>query len=111
MSSGFGTTPVEKALVDQWLLEFAPAEAKRADPLMGWAGSGDTQVQVQLKFPTLAAAQAYAVATGEIWSPWRGSVRGGTSAAQLDAQAALRAIEDRSPGAGGASAQSLARST
>lgn len=42
-----------------------------------------------------AAAEAYAVATGEVWSPWRGSVRGGTSAAQLDAQAALRAIEDR----------------
>ncbi|TAJ71804.1 MAG: DUF2493 domain-containing protein [Phenylobacterium sp.] len=42
-----------------------------------------------------AAAEAYAVATGEVWSPWRGSVRGGISAAQLDAQAALRAIEDR----------------
>jgi len=43
-----------------------------------------------------AAAEAYATATGEIWSPWRGSIRGGgTSAAQIDAQAALRAAEDR----------------
>jgi len=42
-----------------------------------------------------AAAEAYAVATGEVWSPWRGSVRGGITAAQLDAQAALRAIEER----------------
>ena len=49
-----------KALSDQWILEFAPAEAKKADPLMGWAGSGDTQQQVQLKFPTCEAAQAYA---------------------------------------------------
>ena len=49
-----------KALVDQWILDFAPAQAKRPDPLMGWAGSGDTQQQVQLKFPTQEAAQAYA---------------------------------------------------
>jgi hypothetical protein len=32
----------------------------RADPLMGWAGSGDTQSQVQLKFASQAEAQAYA---------------------------------------------------
>lgn len=53
-----------KALVGQWVLEFAPAEAKQADPLMGWAGSGDTQSQVQLKFPDKAAAQAYATKYG-----------------------------------------------
>jgi hypothetical protein len=49
-----------KALTNQWVLEFIPSEARRADPLMGWAGSGDTQVQVQLKFETLDAAKAYA---------------------------------------------------
>ncbi len=49
-----------KALTDQWVLEFAPAEARQADPLMGWAGSGDTQVQVVLNFVTQAEAQAYA---------------------------------------------------
>jgi hypothetical protein len=49
-----------KALTDQWVLEFEPTEARRADPLMGWAGSGDTQAQVQLKFDTLDAAKAYA---------------------------------------------------
>jgi hypothetical protein len=39
-----------------------------------------------------AAAEAYAVATGETWSPWRGGVRGhGATAAQLDAAHALRA--------------------
>ncbi|RZK03289.1 MAG: ETC complex I subunit [Novosphingobium sp.] len=49
-----------KALTEQWILEFAPAEAKRPDPLMGWAGSGDTQQQVVLKFAEQADAQAYA---------------------------------------------------
>jgi hypothetical protein len=41
-------------------LEFAASEAKKPDPLMGWAGSGDTQQQVQLTFPSCEAAEAYA---------------------------------------------------
>ena len=45
---------------DRWILEFEPAEAKRPDPLTGWAGSGDTREQVTLGFPTLEAATAYA---------------------------------------------------
>jgi ETC complex I subunit conserved region len=45
---------------DRWLLEFQPAEAKRPDPLTGWAGSGDTRGQINLSFPTLDAAKAYA---------------------------------------------------
>ncbi len=49
-----------KALLDDWILEFAPAEARRADPLMGWTGSGDTQVQVVLTFGSQGEAQAYA---------------------------------------------------
>ena len=49
-----------KARTDEWLLEFVPAEAKTPDPVMGWAGSGDTQSQVMLKFRTQAEAQAYA---------------------------------------------------
>lgn len=49
-----------KALTDTWVLEFDPAEAKKPDPLMGWAGSGDMQQQVVLKFPSQAEAQAYA---------------------------------------------------
>jgi hypothetical protein len=49
-----------KALTDQWLLDFVPAEARRPDPLMGWAGSGDTRQQVQLRFPTKEEAVAYA---------------------------------------------------
>ncbi len=49
-----------KARIDQWVLEFEPAEAKQPDPLMGWAGSGDTQQQVQLTFASSEDAQAYA---------------------------------------------------
>lgn len=49
-----------KALTDQWVLEFIPSEAKRADPLMGWTGSGDTQAQVVLKFDDQDQAVAYA---------------------------------------------------
>ena len=49
-----------KALGDTWILEFIPAEAMRPDPLMGWAGSGDMQKQVSLRFGSCEEAQAYA---------------------------------------------------
>jgi hypothetical protein len=47
-----------------WVLEYEPSEAKRADPLTGWAGSGDVREQVRLGFPTLDAAKAYAERNG-----------------------------------------------
>ncbi|MDX3901733.1 MAG: ETC complex I subunit [Sphingobium sp.] len=53
-----------KARTDKWVLEYAPAEAKKPDPLTGWAGSGDTRQQVKLTFPTEAAARAYAEKEG-----------------------------------------------
>lgn len=53
-----------RALTHQWILEFEPSEAKKPDPLMGWAGSGDTRQQLQLKFPSEQAAVAYAVKHG-----------------------------------------------
>ena len=49
-----------RARTARWVLEFAPSEARRADPLMGWAGSGDTQRQVRLTFATLDLARDYA---------------------------------------------------
>ncbi|SEK99834.1 ETC complex I subunit conserved region [Sphingomonas palmae] len=45
---------------DHWVLEFEPTEPKRADPLTGWAGSGDVRDQVKLSFPSCDAAVAYA---------------------------------------------------
>lgn len=53
MSSGTAKT-------NHWALEFAPAEAREVDPLMGWTSSSDTQAQVQLKFDTKEAALEYA---------------------------------------------------
>ena len=53
MQSGRGRTL-------DWILEFEPSEAKRADPLMGWSGSSDTRGQVTLRFATQAEAVAYA---------------------------------------------------
>lgn len=48
----------------QWLLEYIPADPQRPDPLMGWAGSGDTRRQLKLQFATLEAAKAYADKNG-----------------------------------------------
>lgn len=45
---------------DEWVLEFEQTEARRADPLMGWIGSADTQAQVRLLFASCAEAVAYA---------------------------------------------------
>ena len=43
-----------------------------------------------------AAADAWTVATGEVWTAWRGSRRGTClTAAQLEAKQAIRAIRDR----------------
>lgn len=51
-----------RARTRRWVLEYAPAEARTADPLMGWAGSGDTRRQLRLTFDSLEAAQSYAQA-------------------------------------------------
>ena len=49
-----------RARTDDWVLEFVPAEAKKPDPLMGWAGSGDMKQQVVLTFASAKQAAAYA---------------------------------------------------
>jgi ETC complex I subunit conserved region len=53
-----------KARLGTWVLEFESGRARRPDPLTGWAGGAETQEQVALDFPTLAAAQAYAAREG-----------------------------------------------
>ena len=47
-----------------WMLEFAPAMKRVADPLMGWTGSGDTQSQIRLHFDTREEAISYATSEG-----------------------------------------------
>lgn len=57
MSSGTAKT-------HHWVLEFAPAEAREVDPLMGWTSSSDMQSQVRLDFETKEDAVEYARANG-----------------------------------------------
>ena len=57
MSSG-------QAKTKQWMLEYAPGEAREIDPLMGWTGSSDTQAQVRVRFDSKEAALRYADAHG-----------------------------------------------
>jgi len=47
-----------------WVLEMEPKSPKVTDPLCGWIGSGDTEQQVQLRFPSKTAAIAYAEREG-----------------------------------------------
>jgi hypothetical protein len=58
-----------------WVLEFESADRQRHDPTTGWIGSGDTQQQVKLSFPTLEAAEAYAQREGIAYDIRRGSQR------------------------------------
>ena len=58
------TTQSGKAKAGRWTLEFERTEPQRADPLTGWAGSGDTRNQLRLNFPTLEAAKEYAEREG-----------------------------------------------
>lgn len=42
-----------------WIVEHEPATRQEPDSLIGWVGSGDTENQVILRFPTREAAIAY----------------------------------------------------
>ena len=48
------------AKTTKWVLEYAPASARRVDPLMGWTSSSDTQAQVRMTFDSKEAALSYA---------------------------------------------------
>ena len=58
------TTQSGKAKDGSWTLEFEREQPLRADPLTGWAGSGDTRTQVRLSFDTKEEALAYATRKG-----------------------------------------------
>jgi hypothetical protein len=48
----------------EWVLDYEPSPTARADPLMGWNGNGDTQLQVKLRFESRDEAVAYADKAG-----------------------------------------------
>ena len=53
-----------KAKTKLWILDYNPAYCQFKDPLMGWAGTNDTQSQVQLHFKTSQEAIAFAKRQG-----------------------------------------------
>ena len=53
-----------KAKAGDWVLEFEPKDARRADPLMGWTQTADTEGQVRLMFETKEEAVRYADQNG-----------------------------------------------
>ena len=53
-----------KAQTRDWVLEFAPASARKADPLMGWTQSSDMNGQIKLSFEGRDEAVAYAQTNG-----------------------------------------------
>jgi len=56
-----------KAKSQCWAVEFLANEAKRVDPLTGWAGSGDTPTQLRLSFDTKEDAIAWAESQGHAY--------------------------------------------
>jgi hypothetical protein len=65
-----------QARTRDWVLEFAPEDAKAIDPLMGWTGSADMKGQVQLRFPDREAAVAYAKKHGLAFQVFEPKTRG-----------------------------------
>ena len=57
MQSGMANT-------ERWVLEFAPATPRSADPLMGWTSGADTRNQLRLTFETREEAVAFAEREG-----------------------------------------------
>ncbi len=53
-----------EANTEFWQLEFEPVAKRTPDPLMGWAGGGDTRQQVLLTFLSKEEAIAYATRNG-----------------------------------------------
>lgn len=53
-----------RALTDHWVLEYELETPRAPEPLMGWTASGDTDNQVQIQFPSRAAALEFAKQNG-----------------------------------------------
>jgi hypothetical protein len=61
-----GRSPLQsgRARESIWLLTFEPRQRPAIDNLMGWTSSRDTLQQVELRFPTLEQAVAFAQRRG-----------------------------------------------
>ncbi|QEX24642.1 hypothetical protein FRZ61_45830 [Hypericibacter adhaerens] len=71
-----------RAQTKHWRLRFDRRRSPFIEPLMGWTGSDDPLTQIELRFPTLEAAIAYAERQGlayvvDGW--WRSATTGSTA--------------------------------
>ena len=64
-----------RAYQSTWVLEYVPTEAKKVDPLMGWNGSGDMNVQIKLEFSSKELAIIYASNKGLNYRVYEPKVR------------------------------------
>ncbi len=53
-----------RAGTEEWVLAFEPDAPQQPDPLMGWIGGGDIDMQVRLRFGTREEAEAFARGRG-----------------------------------------------
>ena len=59
-----GATQSGHARTKAWLLEYERTEAVEIEPLMGWTGSSETEMQVKVTFDTREEAIAFAEKRG-----------------------------------------------
>ena len=59
-----GATQAGHARTKAWLLEYERTEAVEIEPMMGWTGSSETEMQVKLTFDTREEAVAFAEKRG-----------------------------------------------
>jgi len=64
-----------RGMSNKWQVEYEIETPRRAEPLMGWIGSGDTLNQVRLSFETKEDAVAFAERKGWDYSIQEAQVR------------------------------------
>jgi hypothetical protein len=62
-----------------WLLEFEPSARLTIDPLMGWSGGASPLAQIQMEFPDVRTAVAFAERNGWLVQDHAGPSPQGTS--------------------------------
>ena len=56
-----------RAGTQEWELAFEPQTREQPDPLMGWSGGGDSEMQLRLRFETREEAEAFAKQRGLVY--------------------------------------------
>jgi hypothetical protein len=93
-----------KARTRQWKLRFEPRSSQYIEPLMAWTGRDDTLSQVELTFPSVKAAVAYARRQGLQFMVQGGAAAAASvvadSAPMLDLDEAQGSAAVKAPGFG-----------